>query len=260
MRRFLYSTVIVGVLALVWGVGVEPGLLRVRVTRVPVVGLAQALRVALISDTHEGSPGTGCAQIDRVIAATNAQSPDAVLLLGDYLINGVIGGNPVGPEHAAAHFVGLAAPVFAVIGNHDAWNCADCMASALAANGVTVLRNRVVVFHGVTIVGLDDPYGLGSDVNTIPRTPGALVLVHNPDAVEHMHGPVGLVVAGHTHGGQVRLPLWGAVVEPTNVIWADGLSNRYGQTVFVTPGIGTSVLPIRLDDPPTVDILDLVPG
>src|SRR5206468_3478861 len=105
------------------------------------------MRIAVISDLHAGAPYIDQAKIERVVEMTNATKPDLVLLTGDYVITGVLGGRHMAIEEIAAHLRHLHAPlgVYAVIGNHDRWEDADHITHALQSAGIRVLENAHLV-------------------------------------------------------------------------------------------------------------------
>ncbi len=252
---------VVAVLALaVWGFGVGPGHLRTRRTTLTLPGLTEPRTVVLLSDVHGGAPHVDDEMLGRVVAAVNDAHPHLVLLLGDYVIDGVIGGEFMPPEHVAAALAGIEAPTLAVLGNHDGWNGPDSVERAFEAAGIPVLRNERATVAGILVAGLDDPEAGGPDRSIVADlAPPAIIAVHDPDVAAGLPGTVGLVVAGHTHGGQVALPLYGSIIQPTRRRFDDGLSAPFGRPLFVTPGIGTSIVPVRIGVPPTVDVLLLLP-
>ncbi len=117
---------VVGVALAVWAFIVEPDRVVVRREQLAIPASSPAvdgLRVALLTDIHAGAPHIDEAKLDELVATTNAERPDVVLLLGDYVIQSVVGGTFMPPETVAAHLGGLRAPlgVLAVLGNHDVW-------------------------------------------------------------------------------------------------------------------------------------------
>jgi predicted MPP superfamily phosphohydrolase len=203
------------------------------------------------------------------VDTVNAQRADVVVLLGDYVIQGVLGGRFVPPEEIAAEFSRLSAPqgVYAVLGNHDWWFDGERVRGALQGAGVHVLENdRVAVEHGgrrVWIAGLADLWTRKVDVaralRDVPAGEPVLLAMHHPDLFPALPGSVTLTLAGHTHGGQVRLPFFGPPVVPSRFgqRYASGLVVEDGRTMFVTSGVGTSIIPVRMGVPPEIVILTL---
>jgi predicted MPP superfamily phosphohydrolase len=275
LRRVLLASLLAPACILAWALWVEPQ--RLVVTRSelelprwprPLAGL----RVALVADLHVGSPFWDLQALSRLVERTNAEKADLILLAGDYLINGVRGGHFVEPEPIAERLAALKAPlgVIAVLGNHDWWNDGDRTRSALAARGITVLEEsaRRLELAGASffVVGLADQMARPSNPRAVlaglPADAPALVLVHEPDVFESFSreglSPT-LTLAGHTHGGQVWLPLLGRPVVPSSFgeRYAYGHVVEGGRHLFVTSGVGTSILPIRLFVPPEIAVLTL---
>jgi predicted MPP superfamily phosphohydrolase len=261
--------------AFAWALWVEPRRLVVSRAELelprwprPLAGL----RVALISDLHIGSPFWDLEALSRLVERTNAEGAELVLLAGDYQINGVRGGRFVPPEPIAERLAALKAPlgVFAVLGNHDWWNDGERTRKAFAARGITVLEESAQRLEraGATfyLAGLADqltrPSNPRAVLSALPEDAPALVLVHEPDVFEAFPreglSPT-LTLAGHTHGGQVWLPLLGRPIVPSRfgARYACGHVVEGGRHLFVTSGVGTSIYPIRLFVPPEIAVLTL---
>lgn len=266
MRRIVLGTF--GATAALGGYGVlvEPNLLAVRHDTVELAGWeGPPLRVVLVADLHVGCPSVDVARAQDLAARVEAEAPDLVLLLGDYQVNGVIGGEFVPVSAWAPAFAAIDAPsgVWAVLGNHDWWNDADVTREALQDVGIGVLDNAgAVVRPGPTPVWLA---GVGDALTRHAEPEGALhgapagadvlAMAHGPDVAWSLAGRADLLVAGHTHGGQVNLPLLTrALLGPMS--WY-GPAEVGGQAVWVTGGIGTSVLPVRFGRRPELVVLEL---
>ena len=229
------------------------------------------LKVAVMSDLHVGAPHRNLEKLRDLVSATNAQMPDLVVMLGDFVIQGVVGGRFVPPEPIARELSGLRAPlgVVAVLGNHDWWLDGERVARALRAEGIIVLVDQHLrLSHRgkpFWLVGLDDLWTRGnhlrSTLATIHDDEPIIVLTHHPDVFPDMPKKIALTLAGHTHGGQVNLPLIGRPIVPSQFgqRFAYGLIEENGKKLFVTGGIGTSILPVRFRVKPEIVILTLVP-
>ena len=250
----------------------EPSSLRLARYEVTLDAPAlKGLRIAVISDLHGGAPYIDTAKIDRVVALTNAAHPDLVLLVGDYVIQGVLGGHHMPIETIVAHLKLLSAPlgVYAVLGNHDRWENAPAITRAFEKGGIPVLENAAVQFKRgqaiVTLVGIGDHYSGGSDVKQamagVPRNAQAICFTHSPDVFPDLPRTCALTLAGHTHGGQVWLPILGRIAVAYQSIYgqryAIGVIREKGKTLFVSPGIGTSGLPVRFLVPPEVSLVTI---
>lgn len=249
---------------------IEPRRLVVREEELPLpTWRGPPLRVALLSDLHIGSPHWGVDRTRDLVATVNAKNPDVILLAGDYVIDGVLLGTKVSPEAIADVLGGLSARfgVYAVLGNHDWWNDGARVRKALEAKGIKVLENEVGTFtHGdgpIAIAGLADPMTRSPQpAQTFASAPAdALVvaMVHGPDVFPTIDKRPVVTLAGHTHGGQVRLPLLGRLVVPSHYgqRFAAGHVVEDGRHLFVTTGVGTSILPVRFGVPPEVVMLVL---
>ena len=224
------------------------------------------LRIVQISDIHHGLflPEQWLAD---AVQQTNRLHADIVVLTGDFVTY-----SRANIEPAAEILSRLRARygVLAVLGNHDFRVGADTVTSALRRKHIEVLRNQhvTVQFGGSSlyVAGVDD-YGYGADVRRavrgIPHDAATILLAHNPRII-HLASrhDVSLVLSGHTHGGQVNLPLLGTVYgrSPERLRYKIGW-DRLGQTqIYVSRVIGTIVLPWRLRCPAEITHLDLLPG
>ena len=248
----------------------EPSSLRVSSYTVSRSAPAlKGLRIAVISDLHAGAPYIDTAKIDRVAAMTNAAKPDLILLTGDYVITNVVGGHYMPIDTATTHLKALHAPlgVYAVMGNHDRWDHADHIISSFQAAGFSVLENAHVFLppprNSVALVGLGDRDNGGPKVkkSLAGVTGPALCFVHSPDVFPRLPLTCALTIAGHTHGGQVRLPFLGrpavSTVSRFGQRYAIGTIRENNKTLFVSSGIGTSILPLRFGVPPEISLLTL---
>jgi predicted MPP superfamily phosphohydrolase len=225
------------------------------------------LFVALLSDLHVGSPGNGLEKLERIVAEVNRARPHLVLLAGDYVVTGMPGGETVPPEAIAPVLAKIEAPlgVFAVLGNHDYWYDGPRVGAAFELAGVRVLENESLRLEGegfdFRLVGLGDLWEAKGDVDAIldglPEGAAAIAFTHNPDVFPEIDDRVALTLAGHTHGGQVDFPLWGAPVVPSRFgdRYARGHVVENGRHLFVTSGLGTSILPVRFRVPPEVALI-----
>lgn len=225
--------------------------------------------VALLSDIHLGSMAMDAGRLRRIVAQVQALHPDLILLAGDF----IDGRGPVRAErHRAALATALArlhAPlgVVAVLGNHDYWTDPASVRAALDRAGVTVLTNAAAVRGPLVIGGVDDEHTRHAD---LPATlaamrglPGArLLLSHTPDVAADAPADVTLILAGHTHCGQIVLPLIGPPVEPmrTGPHYLCGIVPEGARRTVVGAGLGTSDLPLRFGAPPDLWLLTLGPG
>jgi uncharacterized protein len=227
-----------------------------------VSGLPPALsglRIGLVTDLHR-SDTVSHEMIDRAVRLLMAEAPDLVILGGDY----VTWGDRRFVNPAAEALAPLSAPhgVFAVLGNHD--NDHD-MPPALASKGFVVLRDartRLTV-RGETLdlAGVRFWTRRASEIAYVLRgaSPNVILLAHTPmRLVEAAALAVPLVLSGHTHGGQIVLPGVGAIAAREFPVIA-GTGRRDSTAIFVSRGVGTVYVPVRLNCPPEVAILTLQP-
>jgi hypothetical protein len=255
-----------------WGFWIEPARLTVREEVLGLPGWPKecaGVRMAVVGDLHVGSPHQGVESLRRIVAAIEGARPDVVLLPGDFVIHGVPGGRFVTPETIAAELAGLTAarPVFAVLGNHDHWYDAARVEGALEATGITVLENESAEVRlggcSLWVSGLSDLWTAEPDaaaaLAAVPPGAALVGFTHNPDVFPALSDRFALVVAAHTHGGQVRIPLVGRPIVPSRFgeRYAIGHVVEEGRHLFVNPGTGTSILPVRFLVPPEVSVLEL---
>jgi predicted MPP superfamily phosphohydrolase len=229
----------------------------------------EPLRIAVISDVHGGAPYIGEAKIDKIVALANGAKPDLILLTGDYVTKGVIGGTDMPIETITAKLQRLSAPlgVFAVLGNHDRWRDAGRTIRALEKAGIPVLENMNVRLKRngevLYLVGVSDftsgPRDILGALTDVPVRSHAICFTHSPDVFIFLPPECALTIGGHTHGGQVRLPFIGRPIVPSlfGQRYAAGLVFEQNKYLFVSTGIGTSIIPVRFGVPPEVSILEV---
>lgn len=226
------------------------------------------LRVALVGDLHVGSPHWGLDRVRALVEAVDAEGPDLVLLAGDYRIHDVAFGRYVPEIDVARALGGLRAPlgVFAVMGNHDPWHD-ETVRAAFRASGIRVLEDEVaeIPARGASfdLLGVEDEEARtrtgAEELARVPPGAPLLVLSHEPDLFPELDDRPALVLAAHTHGGQVRLPWIGPPIPHSRYgqRYVAGHVVENGRHLFVTTGVGTSILPIRLGVPPEIVVLTL---
>jgi uncharacterized protein len=231
------------------------------------------LAITVIADLHAGGPNMLLPHIRHVVDTANALNSDLIVLLGDFVAWYYFKTQPVADAAWAAELARLQAPLgtWAILGNHDWWHDLDGVRRALDSVHIPVLENDAVLLgppgRDFWLAGLGDQlaYRLGHGkhvgVDDLPGTLArantedpVLLLVHEPDIFPEVPERVALTLAGHTHGGQIRLPF----VWPQFVPSAYGARFAYGHIVeggrhmIVSGGLGTSVVPLRLGVPPEI--------
>jgi len=248
----------------IWAFGIEPGMMVVRHVRMDLPAWKSDLRVAVLSDLHIGSPHVGLDKLRIIVEKTNAEHPDLVVLLGDFVTGGPNGrraGGFVEPEATAAELKKLHAPlgVFAVLGNHDWWYDGNRVGRALTDAGIPVLENKAVRVGPIWLGGIADFWTREPDIaGTLAQVTSddpVVLITHNPDIFPEVPSRVSLLLAAHTHGGQVQLPIIGTLITTSKLGYNAGEFVERGRHLFVTTGIGTSILPVRFGVPPEIVIL-----
>lgn len=266
------SILTIGLLLAVYAFVIEPDRLIVREAAINLPSWPaefKGLRVAAISDIHAGAPHIKLDKIRQLVEMTNAQQPDLILLAGDFVIKNVIGGSFIQPEILAAELKNLKARngVFATLGNHDWWYNVTQVQKALEEVGIRVLENQTVKIERngqhIWLAGFSDAWKGNPNVNeTLKQVADDLPIIaftHNPDIFPGIPTRVALTIAGHTHGGQVALPLIGRMFVPSQFgqRYAAGHIIEDGKHLYVTTGIGTSIIPVRFGVPPEISLLTI---
>jgi uncharacterized protein len=238
---------------------------QLTVTRadVPVAGLPPALaglRIGFLTDVHR-SLWVSHDDVSEAVARLMGEQPDLIVLGGDY----VTWGDREYVRPSAEGLAPLSAPhgVYGILGNHD--DDHD-MPAALAAHGVQMLkdaRTRVTLRgEAVDLVGIRYWTKRASDIAAVAHnaTGFVVLLAHDPRRLaEAVALKIPLVLSGHTHGGQVVLPVVGALAAQKFPVVA-GIGRREQTTMFVSRGLGTVYVPVRINCPPEVAILTLQPA
>jgi predicted MPP superfamily phosphohydrolase len=255
-RRWIGVLLLCSALVFIWGRFIEPQIITVEEHR---ASPGFPARIALISDVHAGLY-KGERFLRRLVEKLNALNVDVVLIAGDLIYE------PDRPlVELFAPFRGLRHKAYAIRGNHDSEMPGPPvereLRQALAAAGVRLVENEAVRIGGYTLVGLGDLWA-GNDkvemLKAFSASDNVVVLVHNPDAVARFPpGIVDITLAGHTHGGQVRIPRLYRAVIPTRMPFDRGWHDLPGTRVFVTSGVGEIGLPLRFLVPPVIDVIVL---
>ena len=194
-----------------WAFALEPASLTTQQHKLLIPNWSpelSGLRVAVLADLHVGSPFNGISKLHRIVELTNRLTPDLIVIPGDLVIHRVLGGSFVTPEDTAAVLARLSAPqgVWASLGNHDWWFDARRTIAALERQKIAVLEDTAVrIQRGNAhfwLVGISD-FWEGPHVT------------HNPDVFPSVSDRFSLLIAGHTHGGQVRVLLLGRPIVPS---------------------------------------------
>lgn len=301
----LITIFIVGIAAVGYAYFIEPTRLVVNEYEIKVKNWDPAfsgLRIAAISDIHGGSNGVDAAKLRQIVETTNAQMPDIIVLLGDFVSqSSIVLPTIVDGKVSSAHKTedirrGLKMPiadiasglagfkakygVFVVLGNHDGWFDNAEIAAAFRSQNYTVLNGEVAEItkdgRRLRVLGLKDHLSIknwgefSNDAKSLlagsQADASVLILEHSPDIAPMITGELSitddakLMLSGHTHGGQIWLPVLGRPVVPSSYgqKYAAGHFREADLDVFVTTGVGTSILPFRFMVPPEIAMVTVV--
>ena len=222
------------------------------------------VRVAFLSDLHLKK--NDYKRLNKIAMLANKQNPDIIILGGDYF-SGQDYKKSMNAALIGQKFSMFNIPVFAVLGEQDWLTNGESITDDFYYSGVEVLENsnKRTVLKGryVDIIGFADKTTRGVDIEKAfyhtmrPR----ILVTHNPDVYYDIMEDVDLILAGHTHGGQFILPFTPPLFVPSKfgAEFASGLINSRKNKMIISKGIGTSVVPIRLNCKPEIVIVDFVP-
>jgi predicted MPP superfamily phosphohydrolase len=224
------------------------------------------LTITVIADLHAGGPDMPLPNVQRIVDTANALKSDVIVMLGDYIARYRFAVERIPDPVWAAELARLQAPlgVWAILGNHDWWYDLAGVRNALAEVRIPLLENQAVLLspegERVWVAGIGDQiayrigHGRFRGVDDLPGTLAqvttddpVILLAHEPDIFPRLPSRVALTFAGHTHGGQIRVPL----------IWPAFVPSRYGKRyayghviererhLIVSGGLGTSIIPAR---------------
>lgn len=230
---------------------------------------ARSLRIVLLSDHHLGSHTDDVARHAAIAREAAAFLPDLVLFGGDYMNMMLFGGGRVPPRVIArllARTMGRYGR-FAILGNHDYGYGEQEVAAALRAHGIAVLDHERGTFmfgkHAIDVVGVPDAHVVRPQARALlaglaPDRP-TIVLTHDPVWFEEVPPGPNLTLAGHTHGGQIKLPGLGIIYNASRAPlgWSHGLVVEGGRHMIVTAGLGSGGLPVRVGVPPEFALIEV---
>jgi predicted MPP superfamily phosphohydrolase len=268
VKRAALVLFLVGMAVLGWMYHVATADPVVRRTSVRAEGLTAPLRLILLSDIHVAGPDMPPSRVRRIVDQLDALHPDLILIAGDFVSDKRVATRRYSAAEAIAPLAGLKARygVVAVLGNHDHWRDAAAVRHELERVGILVLDNDARRIGPLTIGGVDDPFTRNDNVaGTVARMQAMpaprILLSHSPDIFPRVPGDIALTLAGHTHCGQIRLPLVGAISTMSDYgdRYACGRIDEAGRTLVVSAGVGTSLLPLRLGAVPDLWVVELRP-
>lgn len=272
LRVTIIAIILLIGLLVFWGFLIEPGLLVVRQQTIQIENWPSelnGLKVAVLSDIHVDDWFVNKRKVRTIVERTNQLQPELIVILGDYMSGDGMVRRRVEPRVFAPILRDLRAPlgVYSVLGNHDSWYDVNKLRQELEQNSIKVLENETAQVNArnrsLWLVGLADlwtrPQKINETIEQVPQGEPIIALAHNPDIFPKLPSHVPLLIAGHTHGGQVRFPIIGSVVESTRLgdRYSRGHIFENNRHLFVTTGIGTSILPVRFGATPEIVLLTI---
>lgn len=240
---------------------------RTQLDNPSIPGEFDGMKVLFVADIHAG-PYMSRNRMDRLVERINAEEPDIVLLGGDY-VGGKMGGAKI--FYPAVAKIDAPEGVYAVMGNHDAWEGAEEAKAGLISAGITLLENEAVSLDrgdaSIWVGGLEDAYTGSPDATAaaqpIDEDDFAILVSHNPDVFADQLQPTkeywDLALAGHTHGGQLSGLGMISAISPTKHgnRYMHGWKNEWDTEILISNGIGTVTAPIRLFARPEMHVITL---
>lgn len=270
LRVMLAALILALGFAFFWAFLIEPNRLVVREETIQIDNWPKelsGLRIAVLADIHAGSWFIDEKKLRTIVQRTNQLQPDLIVILGDYMTGDGRTSERIEPEVFAAILKDFRAPfgIYSVLGNHDWWYNGMKVRRGLEQNGIKVLDDEVAQLNvrgnSLWLVGLADLWTrvprVEQTAEKVPQGATSIALTHNPDIFPRLPQRVPLLLAGHTHGGQVRFPFIGAVVQSSDFGKKYELGHVFENNhhLFVTTGIGTSILPVRFGVTPEIVLL-----
>lgn len=258
-KRNIISLILI---ALMWCVTIEPNVVVVNKYKIQDKNL-KGIKIVFAGDFHVKPYQEK--RLQYIINKINAQKPDIVLLIGDYVnMHEEEWSYPIAKTAEELSKIDSKNGIYTVLGNHDYYKEGKKIKKAMTNAGITVLENdcKKVVINGktVSIAGIEDlTTGFPSLRKALRYAENPTILLsHQPDIFPLVPKSVNLTLAGHTHGGQVVFPFKGAVIVPSQygTKYASGYFEENDKKMIVTKGLGTSILPIRFNCPPEIVVIE----
>lgn len=225
---------------------------------------ADDFRIVQVSDLHNAKFGKNNS---RLISKIKDQSPDIIVITGD-----IVDSNHTNIDTATDFCKEAAkiAPCYYITGNHEMWldkSETDTLYSGMNSAGVTILDSTTITLeNGIYLTGLGDDHlydgTLAKLSDSVPDDALHIVLAHEPQYLEEEYtlSSPDLIITGHAHGGQVRLPFIGGIVAPDQGFFPKYTAGEYKSvdtTMYVSRGLGNSVIPLRIFNTPEINLLKI---
>ena len=255
---FFVLILLLGILLGVWSIFIEPNTLEVKRYNIKSDKF-RGLKIVFASDFHIAPKHHK--RLHNIVTAINRQHPDIVILGGDF-VKGHQQKSSMPISDIASELSRLKARygVYAVLGNHDWMYGGEEVAAALTQAGITVLADNSVDIdykgHSLCLSGVEDLITRRLNISKALKHchSDTILITHSPDIFPDVPPRVLLTLAGHTHGGQVTLPLIGSPIVPSRYgqRYARGFIEEGGKQLIVSKGLGTSLLPLRFNTKPEI--------
>ena len=242
----------------IWAFFVEPNMLEVKNLKFQNSELA-GLRIVFASDFHI-KPYEKY-RLKKIVKTINKQNPDIILLGGDF-VNSHRKNLTYPINKIALELKKLKAPlgIYTVLANHDGWQGKYEIAKTLRENGINVLENSNKKINNFYVAGVEDIQTGNPDITkTLENTEeNTILLTHSPDIFPKVPDTVMLTLAGHTHGGQIVFPGMEPLLVPSvyGKKYAYGLKKENGKIMYISKGMGTSILPLRFNCKPEIVVME----
>lgn len=258
VRSIFKYLFVIGMILLLYAAAVEPYTLKTTEYTLENQSLS-GVKIVFAADFHIAPYVWEKQRLRRIVAKINAQNADLVVLGGDY-VNRHKQNSTLPPQDIVAALAEISASKVAVLGNHDSYYGKNEVMRVFTEAGIPVLDNQnismIVNNRKITIAGVADYYTDKPDIGkALADVASPVVFVtHSPDIFPQLRGRAAVAFAGHTHGGQIVLPLFGAPLVPSDY----GQRYRYGliyeqnTPLIVSSGLGTSLLPLRFNNRPEI--------
>lgn len=261
MRKiFLIVIIILGV----WAFLIEPSILKVSIINLKNNHL-KGLKVVFIGDLHVKPYQKK--HLKNIVKKISEQHPDLILCIGDF-VSGHKKSQSLSIEEITQELSVLKPKYgfYTTLGNHDWWQGGENIEKVLEESGIIVLGNENITINindkKLCIAGIEDLSTKGVDIEKALKNihQPSILLSHSPDVFPliNKQNKIDLVLAGHTHGGQVRFPFIGPLIVPSDYgnKYAQGLIEESNHIMFVTKGIGTSIIPVRFNCTPEIVVIN----
>jgi predicted MPP superfamily phosphohydrolase len=268
-KCFVFVITLAILMLITYSIVIEPNfIITTTYVNVSIKNLPESFngfRIVHITDLHFGSLGLPI-KYDYVLEKVRTLRPDLIAITGDLVSNEE-------STREALDFINKLSKisdVYIVFGNWDPWNAFNLgeFEAAINKSRIHVLLNENIAIYRngsfIYIAGVDDPYSgrddLESALRNIKEGSVVVLLAHSPQIIDKCIGKVDLVLSGHTHGGQVVIPFLGPLFVPLPSKYSRftyGYFDLNGTKMFVSRGIGTSILPVRFACPPEIAVIEL---